>query len=66
MAQVTAVFHLSDSDRPEVEFLNKQADSVIVWVDRVKMEPTIHASVASIRRLHDAISAFLATVEPVA
>ncbi len=64
MADVTAVFHLSDDDRPEVEFLSK--GRVIVWVDRVKMEPTMMGSVTSIRRLHDAIGAFLDTVEPVA
>lgn len=66
MAQVTATFHLSDDDRPEVDFLNEPYNRVIVWVDAEKMEPTIHGSVASMRRLHDAIGAFLATVEPVA
>lgn len=66
MAQVTATFHLSDDDRPMVESLSTRIDSVIIWVDAEKMEPTIHGSVASIRRLHDAIGAFLATVEPVA
>jgi hypothetical protein len=64
MADVTAVFHLSDDDRPEVEFLSK--GRVIVWVDRVKMEPTMMGSVTSIRRLYDAIGAFLDTVEPAA